>query len=73
MNKKTLLGGEKVEVLVDGAWVRATFVASDYYFNGTDEVWWFDHFRFEDHSTIPEDVCYGRRELPEWREIKEDA
>lgn len=60
---------EKVEILVNGQWVPATFIEADTMFPSDpewDEIWWNDYFVLEDGSTIPEDTTSGD-ELPEWR------
>ncbi len=59
---------QKVEILVDGNWVPATFVCADYFTcDDGDEVWWLHYYRLEDGcTTVPEDIQSNAR-LPEWR------
>lgn len=63
--------GDKVEILVDGKWIPATFSGSNYYFNGEEEVWWFEHFATDDGKLYPEDPqSRSGDELPEWRRAR---
>jgi hypothetical protein len=59
--------GERVEILVNGQWIPATFHAAGSFLDGDeDEAWWMDYFELESGEFIPEDVQRGDV-LPEWR------
>jgi hypothetical protein len=60
--------GQAVEILVNGEWVTARFLASDSIASdpGEDEIWWCDHFVLANHWTVPDDT-QAFHPLPEWR------
>jgi hypothetical protein len=67
-----LKNGDRVEVLVNGQWLPATFCAADMIdCSPHDEAWWMDHFVLDNGDTIPDDVQSG--ELPQWRQVKSTA
>lgn len=63
---------QKCEVLVGGHWLPATFHECDYYFDGEEEIWWFDHFALDDgsHESVPEAQSDGP--LPPWRPLTKE-
>ncbi len=66
--KRTPADGQRVEVLVNGQWVSATFVEVGYEppaSDEDDEDWWMDYYSLGDGTTIPADV-HSDGPLPEW-------
>ena len=65
---KIPLDNEKVEVLVNGQWKRATFHEADYDEDEEAEegesIWWTDCFALENGDTIPH---LRSSDLPKWR------
>ena len=66
--------GQRVEILVGETWVPAVFVCADYSWDpeSGDEWWWSNHYQLDDGCTVPEDVCYYRGPLPQWRPLADN-